>query len=88
MLGKMGKTREMGQDRRLSALGSLSLVAIVVGVLLGLVRDDRMNAAGTVQSGPYRLIDGWPELPPDDPRLGSMSGVAVAHGVVDGLNRD
>ena len=43
MLGKMGKTREMGQDRRLSALGSLSLVAIVVGVLLGLVSDDRMN---------------------------------------------
>ena len=27
-------------------------------------------------------------MPPDDPRFGTMSGVAVANGVVYGLNRD
>ena len=74
-----------------SVWSSVSLVAIVAGLLLGLVRHETVNASGgqTLSgSGPYRLVENWPEAPPDDPRFGSMSGVAVANGVVYGLNRD
>lgn len=40
-------------------------------------------------SAPYRLVENWPQLPADDPRFGTMSGVAVdAKGIVYGVNRD
>ena len=87
----MARTRTRRHGRRPSLLGSLSLAAVVIGMVLGLVRYDMVSAAGTQTlpgSGPYRLVANWPDAPPDDPRFGSMSGVAYANGVVYGLNRD
>ena len=81
----------MRRDRTPSVSSFVLPAAIVVGLLLGLVRHDIVNAAGGQTlpgSGPYRLVENWPEAPPDDPRFGSMTGIAVVNGVVYGLNRD
>ena len=88
----MRKTRQMQNIETRSVLGSVLALAVAVGLLLGLVNNGRVNAAGgqgLPGSGPYRLVENWPQMPPDDPRFGTMSGVAVDDdGVIYGLNRD
>ena len=53
-------------------VGSVSALVLTVGVLIGLVlvNDGRVDAAGQSLpgSGPYRLVEDWPQLAPDHPR--------------------
>ena len=85
-----------GTHRAAPTVGGLWLgVGVVTGLvfvlLVGLVSTDMIGVAtarAKQGTAPYQLVENWPEMPPDDPRFGTMSGVAAANGVVYGLNRD